>query len=186
MGIYIFDWKLLKEYLILDNDDPDTDHDFGKNILPRMLDDGKSMYAWQFDGYWKDVGTVKSFWEANMDLLNDHNTLDLYDKDWRIYTKSRNMPAHLITEKAIVKSSLINEGCIVDGTLNHSILFPNVQIEEGAVVNNSVILSDTVIKKNAVINNAVISEHTIIEEDSIIGADDNHIYLVNNDGIEKE
>ena len=186
MGIYIFDWKLLKEYLILDNDDPDTDHDFGKNILPRMLDDGKSMYAWQFDGYWKDVGTVKSFWEANMDLLNDHNTLDLYDKDWRIYTKSRNMPAHLITEKAIVKSSLINEGCIVDGTLNHSILFPNVQIEEGAVVNNSVILSDTVIKKNAVINNAVISEHTIIEEDSIVGADDNHIYLVNNDGIEKE
>ena len=186
MGIYIFDWDLLRAYLISDNKDPETNHDFGKNILPKMLDDGKSMYAWPFDGYWKDVGTVKSFWEANMDLLDNKNTLDLYDKDWRIYTKTRNMPAHLITKKADVKTSLINEGCVVNGSLNHSVLFQNVDIEEGAVVRNSVILSDSVIKKNAVVNNAVILEGTIIEEDAVIGDNDDHIYLVSNDGVQKE
>lgn len=186
MGIYIFEWDLLRKYLNLDNEDPETDHDFGKNILPRMLDDGKAMYAWPYDGYWKDVGTVKSFWEANMDLIDEDSSLNLYDKDWRIYTKSPNMPAHLISEKAVVKTSLINEGCVVDGHVENSILFTNVDVAEGAVVNNSVVLSDTVIGKNAVIKNAVILEGTIIEDDAVVGADDDHIYLVSNDGIEKE
>lgn len=186
MGIYIFNWKLLREYLILDHNDPETNHDFGKNILPRMLNDGKKMFAWPFDGYWKDVGTVQSYWEANMDLLDEENTLDLFDKDWRIYTKSRNMPAQLITKTGKVKSSLVNEGCVVKGTVNHSILFPNVHVEEGAIIKNSVILSDTVIKRNAVVNNAVISEGMIVNEDQIVGAEDNHIYLMSHNGIEKE
>ena len=186
MGIYIFEWDLLRKYLLSDNKNPDTSHDFGQDILPSMLEDGKKMYAWPYKGYWKDVGTVKSFWEANMDILDENSTLNLYDKEWRIYTKSRNMPAHLITKKAKVKTSLINEGCIVNGTLNNSILFTNVMIEEGAVVNNSVVLADTVIKKNAVVNNAVVLEGTIIEENAVVGEEDNHIYLVSNDGVQKE
>src|SRR5690606_26720991 len=122
--------------------------------LPKMLDDGKSMYAWNFKGYWKDVGTVRSYWEANMDLLDDENTLGLYDKSWRIYTRSRNLPPQYIARGAIVNNSLINEGCHIRGELNNSIIFSEVEIEEGAKVNNSVILGNCTIKSNAVVNNA--------------------------------
>ena len=187
MGIYMFNWSDLRHYLIEDSKDPNTDHDFGKNILPRMLDDGKKMFAWAFDGYWKDVGTVKSFWESNMDLLDENNTLNLYDRKWRIYTRSKNLPPQYISRGSVVKNSLINEGCIVSGELNNSILFSDVHIEEGAVVNNSVVLSGCVIKKNAIINNAVILENIIVEEDMVVGEkDDGYIYLVSEEGVERE
>lgn len=187
MGIYMFDWAQLREYLIKDSEDPDTEHDFGKNILPNMLDDGKEMYAWSFEGYWKDVGTVRSFWESNMDLLDENNTLNLYDRKWRIYTRSKNLPPHFIARGSEVKNSLINEGCIVEGQLNNSILFSNVRLEEGAVVNNSVILSGCIIKKNVIINNAVVLEDMTVAEGTIIGEkEDGFIYLVSEDGVEKE
>ena len=187
MGIYMFNWVDLKKYLIKDSEDPNTDHDFGKDILPKMLNDGKEMFAWPFEGYWKDVGTVRSFWDSNMDLLDENNTLNLYDRKWRIYTRSKNLPPQYITRGSIVKNSLINEGCIVEGELNNSILFSDVHVEKGAIINNSVVLSGCVIKENAVINNTVVLEDMVVEAGVVIGEkDDGFIYLVSEDGVEKE
>lgn len=187
MGIYMFNWIDLRNYLIKDSEDPNTNHDFGQNILPNMLDDGKEMHAWQFEGYWKDVGTVRSFWESNMDLLDENSTLNLYDRKWRIYTRSKNLPPQYITRGSVVKNSLINEGCIVEGELNNSILFSDVHIEKGAIINNSVVLSGCVIKENAVINNTVVLEDMIVESGVVIGEkDDGKIYLVSEDGVEIE
>ena len=187
MGIYMFNWVDLRKYLIKDSQDPDTDHDFGKNILPKMLEDGKKMYAWPFDGYWKDVGTVRSFWESNMDLLDEENTLNLYDRSWRIFTRSKNLPPQYITRGSQVKNSLINEGCIVEGELNNSILFSDVHIEKGAIINNSVVLSGSVVKENAIINNTVVLEDMTVEAGLVVGEkDDGNIYVISEDGIEIE
>lgn len=184
MGIYMFDWKKLKHYLVEDAANKESSHDFGKDILPKMLEDENKMYAWNFKGYWKDVGTVKSFWQANMDLLDEKNNLNLYDKDWRIYTRSRNLPAQYIGDTAIINNSLVNEGCSVRGEINNSIIFSEVRIEEGAVVNNSVIMSNCLIKKDAVLNNCVILEGITVEEGEAIGEPDKEeIYLVSNEGI---
>ena len=158
MGIYMFNWTDLRKYLIKDSEDPDTDHDFGKNILPNMLNDGKKMFAWKYNGYWKDVGTVRSFWESNMDLLDENSTLNLYDRNWRIFTRAKNLPPQFIGRGSIVRNSLINEGCIVSGELNNSILFADVVVEPGAVINNSVVLSGCDVKKDSIINNAVVLE----------------------------
>lgn len=184
MGIYMFDWKALRKYLIIDAKDKESENDFGKNVLPRMLNDGNKMYAYPFEGYWKDVGTVRSYWEANMDLLDENNILNLYDKDWRIYTKNRNLPPHYLARGSKVVNSLVNEGCIIKGSIRNSVLFSDVTIEEGAEVNNSVILSDCLIKSGAKVNNAIINEGITIENDEKIGElDDENIYLVSNDEI---
>lgn len=187
MGIYMFNWKELRKYLRKDNKDKDSAHDFGKNVLPKMLEEGRRMYAWKFKGYWKDVGTVRSYWESNMDLLDDKNTLNLYDKSWRIYTKNKNLPPQYIAREAIVNNSLINEGCHIMGELNNSILFSEIIVEPGAIINNSVVLSNCTIKSGAVINNAVILEDTVIEENKRIGEiGDNKIYLVSGKKIWEE
>ncbi len=187
MGIYMFNYKDLKKFLKEDSKDKDSDHDFGKNVLPKMLEANKKMFAWSFDGYWKDVGTVKSYWEANMDLLDENNTLNLYDKSWRIYTKNRNLPPQYIGKGAVVNNSLINEGCKIMGELNNSIIFSEVLVEAGAVINNSVVLSDTIIKKGSVINNAVVLEDSIIEENTIIGdKSGDKIYLVSSKKVWEE
>ncbi|MCK9444525.1 MAG: glucose-1-phosphate adenylyltransferase [Tissierellaceae bacterium] len=187
MGIYMFNWKELRKYLRKDNKDKDSVHDFGKNVLPKMLEEEKKMYAWNFKGYWKDVGTVRSYWESNMDLLDDKNTLNLYDKSWRIYTKNKNLPPQYIARGAIVNNSLINEGCHIMGELNNSILFSEIIVEPGAIINNSVVLSNCTIKSGAVVNNAVILEDTVIEEDKRIGEiGDNKIYLVSGKKIWEE
>lgn len=179
MGIYMFNWVELRRYLIKDNKNKESDHDFGKNVLPKMLEDKKSMYAWSFKGYWKDVGTVRSYWEANMDLLDDKNTLNLYDKDWRIYTRNKNLPPQYIARGAVVNNSLVNEGCHIRGELNNSILFNEIKVEEGAVVNNSVILPNCTIKSGAVVNNAVVLEGTTVGSNQKIGeVGDGNIYLV--------
>lgn len=187
MGIYMFKWEVLRNYLIKDDENPDSDNDFGKNVLPMMLVEGNKMFAWVFDGYWKDVGTVRSYWEANMDLLDPNNTLNLYDKDWRIYTKSRNLPPQYIARGSDIKDSLVNEGCYVMGEVKRSILFSDVIIEEGAIVKDSVILSNCVIKKGAKIYNSVILEGVNIEENTTIGSEgDSHIYMVSDKNIIKE
>ena len=179
MGIYVFTWSILREYLLKDGQDKESDHDFGKNILPRMLEEGNKMYAWGFDGYWKDVGTVKSYWEANMDLLDPNNTLNLYDKDWRIYTKSRNLPPQYLARGSRVVNSLVNEGCYIVGDVERSVIFSDVIIEEGAQIRDSVILSDCVIKNGAKISRAVVLEGYVIEEDQVIGKEDtDSVYMV--------
>lgn len=187
MGIYMFDWESLRKYLVKDHKDKETDHDFGKNILPRMMDDGKKMYAWNYKGYWKDVGTITSYWEANMDLIHDDNPLNLYDREWRIYTRSLNLPPQYIANGAKIKNSLINEGCYIKGEVNNSILFSEVEIEEGAEVNNSVLMANCLIKSGAVVNNGVLLEGITVEEDEKIGeAESDKVYLVSEEGILEE
>ncbi|SHE28855.1 glucose-1-phosphate adenylyltransferase [Alkalibacter saccharofermentans] len=158
MGIYIFNWDALKAYLEMDVKNPDSSNDFGKDIIPTMLADKNNMYAYTFEGYWKDVGTVRSYWEANMDLLSDDNELDLYCREWRIFTKNRNLPPQYVTDQAVVKNSMINEGCIIDGHLEKSILFSEVRVDKGAKVYNSVILSGAIIEEGAKVCNAVVME----------------------------
>lgn len=187
MGIYMFNWPTLREYLVKDNEDKNSDNDFGKNVLPLMLRDNKKMYTWEFKGYWKDVGTVKSYWEANMDLLNPDNTLNLYDRDWRIYTRTRNLPPQYIHKSAKVVNSMINEGCYIEGTVEKSVLFGDVIVEKGAVVKNSVVLSNSVIKRDAKVYNAVVMEGVIVESGKEIGMENgNKIYMVTNDKVVAE
>lgn len=183
MGIYMFNWKILRQYLVEDNENPDSVHDFGQNILPMMLDDGKNMYAWSFKGYWKDVGTVQSYWEANMDLLDINNTLGLHDRNWRIYTQNLNLPPQYIAQDAVVTNTLINEGCVVKGEVSNSILACGVIIEEGAIVTDSVILTNAVIKKDAKVHKAVVLENVVIAAEREIGLADDGIYLVDADGV---
>ena len=183
MGIYIFNWEKLRSYLKEDVKDPLSHHDFGKDILPKMLKDGNKLYAWNYKGYWKDVGTVRSYWQANMDLLDDEDYLDMYDKGWRIYTRSRNLPAQFISDKAIINNSLVNEGCKIKGEINSSIIFSEVMVEEGAEINNSVIMSGCVIGKNAKINNAVIVEGINVGEGEKVGENNDSIYLLSDEGI---
>ena len=186
MGIYMFKWDSLRKYLIKDNADKESSHDFGKDVLPLMLEEGKQMYAWVFDGYWKDVGTVKSYWQSNMDMLDPENSLKLYDRSWRIYTTNMNLPPQFIAKGAVVKNSLVNEGCIIEGEVRNSILSSNIVVEKGARVNNSVILSNAVVKANASINKAVVLENVIIQSGEDIGGKEDGIYLVDNDTISVE
>lgn len=140
MGIYIFTWPVLREFLMRDDRNQASQHDFGKNIIPAMLQDGRRMFAYRFDGYWKDVGTVQSLWEANMDLIKDEPELNLGDKDWRIYSRSAIMPAHYMGRHGSAVRSIVTEGCDVDGAIRHSVLFAGVTIGEGAEVSDSVVL----------------------------------------------
>ncbi|MGB4352030.1 MAG: glucose-1-phosphate adenylyltransferase [Tissierellaceae bacterium] len=184
MGIYMFTWGKLREYLILDAQDERSKHDFGMNVLPRMLADNNAMYAWNFKGYWKDVGTVRSYWEANMDLLDDENPLNIYDRNWRIFTRNRNLPPHYVARESLIINSLVNEGCYIRGEIKNSILFSDITVEEGAKVNKSVIHPGVTIKAGAQVNNAVITEGVVIGPGEKIGSeDDGKIYLVTEDGI---
>ena len=184
MGIYIFNWTELRRYLLLDCDDKNSNHDFGKNVLPKMLNEEKSMYAWNFKGYWKDVGTIRSYWEANMDLLDDENKLNLYDRGWRIYTRNRNLPPHYMARDSVINNSLVNEGCVIKGEINNSILFSNIFVGKGSKVNNSVIHSGCVIEEGSEVNNTVITENMVIKAGEKIGsADDDKLYVVSDEGI---
>lgn len=164
MGVYIFNWQVLKRYLSDDEHDLKSEHDFGKNIIPKMLDGGLHLSAYPFKSYWKDVGTVESLWEANMDLLGDETGLDLSDDRWRIYSVNPVQPPHYIGLKAKVQASLINEGCQVYGQVEHSVLFPGVEISEGAVVRDSVIMTGAKIASGSFIENAIVGERVVLEE----------------------
>ena len=184
MGIYIFDWKTLRRYLVADEKNPASTNDFGHDIIPNLMKDGKKLVAYTFDGYWKDVGTIKSYWEANMDLLADNNTLDLYDRKWKIYSKNRHLPPHFVSSDAVVSNSLVNEGCIIKGTLKNSVLFNEVKIEKNAKVLNSVLLSGSIVEEGAEIYNAVVMENVVIKKDTKIGTKgDSHVYLVSKNKI---
>lgn len=169
MGIYIFDWQKLKSYMAADDADPNSSNDFGKNIIPAMLNNGEKLVAYPFSGYWKDVGTVKSLWEANMDLIGESPVLDLEDSSWRIYTRDPAKPPHFVGPDAKVKTSLVSEGCVVEGIVERSVLFGGAQVEAGAEVYDSVIMPDAVVKAGARINKAIIGENTVVGEYSVIG-----------------
>jgi glucose-1-phosphate adenylyltransferase len=172
MGIYIFNWKTLKKYLREDEGDKTSSNDFGKNIIPKMLNSGKNMMAYPFKGYWKDVGTVDSLWEANMDLIRDDNELNIHDKEWKIYSVNPTRPSQFIGPEANVKGSLIVEGCVVLGTANNSVLFPGVQIGRNSKVIDSVIMSNTKIGDNVIIEKAIIGENAVIRKNCKIGNPD--------------
>lgn len=169
MGIYIFSWDKLKHYLIEDEKNKDSENDFGKNIIPAMLADGQKLFAYNFEGYWKDVGTIDSLWESNMDLLDPNVPFDVWDKEWKIYSRTLNSPPQFVSEKANVENSMISEGCEIDGEVDFSVLFQNVVIEEGALIKDSIIMPNTTIKKGAKIEYAIIGEGCTIEENVCIG-----------------
>nr|WP_295971280.1 glucose-1-phosphate adenylyltransferase [uncultured Bacillus sp.] len=180
MGIYIFKWELLKEYLLLDADDAQSSHDFGKDIIPKLIQENKKLFAFPFKGYWKDVGTVKSLWEANMDLLDENCELDLFDHSWRIYSVNPHLKPQYISPDAEVNDSLVNEGCTVEGIVNKSVLFQGVKVKKGAVIKESVIMPDAVIGENVLIERAIVPSHMHIPDDTIIrrNPDEEEVLLV--------
>lgn len=171
MGVYIFSWKALRDYLIRDENNGESSNDFGKDVIPAMLADKANMFAYPFDGYWKDVGTIESLWEASMDLLEQKPKLNLNDRSWRIYSLNPNQPAQYIAPGAKVKNSLINEGCMVFGKVEHSVLFYGVRVGEGSIVKDSVIMPGVKIGKNAVIRKAIIGEGTTIADGCLVGGE---------------
>ena len=171
MGNYIFKWSILRKYLIEDEQDPNSENDFGKNIIPNLLKDGCKMFAHRFDGYWKDVGTIPSLWEANMEVLDpEHSGINLFDNSWKIYSRNSGMTAHKISGTAVVENSMITDGCRVDGTVKHSILFAGVKVEAGAVVEDAVIMGNAVIKAGAVVKHCIVGEDAVVCENAIVGA----------------
>ena len=169
MGIYVFTWAKLKKYLI-ENENANTgSKDFGKDIIPAMLNNGERIYAYTFEGYWKDVGTLDSLWDANMDLLAPAEQLNLYDKTWRIYSRHMNLPPQYISTEAEVENSMITEGSVVRGKVDFSVIFGNVTIEEGAVVRYSVVMPGTVIKAGAVVEYAIVGEECVIGKNAHVG-----------------
>lgn len=168
MGIYIFKWSVLKEFLEMDARNPESTNDFGKDVIPLLLEENKKVVAYPFEGYWKDVGTVKSLWEANMDLLSEESTLNMYDRDWRIYSVNPNQPPQYIAPSATIEESLLNEGCVVEGEVKHSVLFQGVLVGEGSVITDSVIMPDAVIGKNVTIDRAIVAPGMVIEDNAII------------------
>lgn len=178
MGVYIFTWEKLRHYLEEDEADKKSSNDFGKNIIPNMLNDKQTLVAYSFNGYWKDVGTIESLWEANMDLLMTPMPIDMHDKRWRIFAKNPGMAPHYIAKGASVKDSLITEGCEVYGNVDHSILFAGVIIEEGARVESSVIMPGSVIKRGAVVRRAIVAENATVGPGAFVGEESGNIAVI--------
>lgn len=178
MGIYIFNWGILKEFLEMDDRNQSSSHDFGKDIIPLLLEEKKKVYAYPFKGYWKDVGTVESLWEANMDLLDHECKLDIFDHDWKIYSVNPNYPPQFIAPEAIVKESLINEGCTIEGTIEKSVLFQGVSVGKGSVIKRSVIMPDAVIGSKVFIEKAIVPSDIAIPDGAVIQSPDDEVILV--------
>ncbi len=169
MGVYMFTWEKLRQYLIDDENDPESSNDFGKNVIPAMHEAGERLFAYEFDGYWKDVGTIDSLWEANLDLLNKKANIDLSDPSWKIYGRGTISAPQYISDKATVENSIVAEGCEIEGDIDYSVLFSDVKVEEGANVHYSIVMPGAVIKKGAVVQYAMVAENSVIEEGAVIG-----------------
>ena len=183
MGIYIFDKETLKKYLVEDAARQDSDHDFGKNIIPKMLADGVPVFAYPFDGYWKDVGTFESLWQANMDLLSDNPPISLNDPAWRIYSGNQSLPPHYVGPQGSMVSSLAGEGAVILGRVMHSVIFYGVQIEEGAEVTDSVIMPGAVIEKGAVVDHAILGERCRVKAGAAVRGKVGSIRVYGNDSV---
>jgi len=169
MGVYIFNWAALKQLLKEDNLDKNSDNDFGKNIIPKMINNNQKLYAYPFKGYWRDVGTIESFWEANMDLLSEDNDLDIHDTKWKIYTINPMLPPQYIGPEASISNTMVNEGCTVFGEVDNCVLFQGVHVGKNTKITNSVILPNTKIGNNVVIDKAIIGSNVTIRRNSHIG-----------------
>ncbi len=169
MGVYVFSWDKLKKYLIQDENTPGSANDFGKNIIPTMLDAGERMFAFPFEGYWKDVGTIDSLWEANLDIINPNVELDLSDTSWRIYSRNPVSPPHYIGKRAKVELSSVSEGCEIEGNVDYSVISSNVKIEEDADIRYSVIMPGAIIKKGAKVYYSIVAEDAVVEEGAQVG-----------------
>lgn len=179
MGIYIFNWKLLRKMLMADMKNPDSNHDFGKDIIPALLNDGKTLYAYKFKGYWKDVGTIDSLWEANMDLLDKNNELDLNDRTWKIYTEDTATLPQYIGPDANIKRAFITQGCVIEGDVQNSVLFTGVKVGAGAKIIDSVLMPGVVVEEGAVITRALVADGVKIGKQAVVGsADSEHIELI--------
>lgn len=179
MGIYIFNWKLLRKMLLADMKDADSHHDFGKDIIPTLLADNKTLAAYKYQGYWKDVGTIDSLWEANMDLLNSSNELDLNDPTWKIYTEDIPALPQYIGPDANVDKAFITQGCVVEGEIKNSVLFTGARVGRGARIIDSVLMPGVVVEDGAVVQRALVAENITIGAGAVVGnADSEHIELV--------
>lgn len=179
MGIYIFNWKPLRKLLVADIKNPDSKHDFGKDIIPQLLADHKTLYAYKFKGYWKDVGTIDSLWEANMDLLDTNNELDLNDPTWKIYTEDATTLPHYVGPEASIKRAFVTQGCIIEGEVKNSVLFTGVEIGEGARIIDSVLMPGVKVEAGAVVQRALVADGVKIGKEAVVGcADSEHIELV--------
>lgn len=173
MGVYIFSWDVLKEYLIRDNENPHSEHDFGKNIIPMMLGEGCSMWAYKFHGYWKDVGTIEAYWESNIDLINRIPQFNLYDPAWKIYTPNHVNQAHYIGPDGIIKRTLVAEGCEIYGEVFNSVIFPGVKIGKGTKIEDSIIMSNSIIGEDSYIKRSIIGEKAVIGNNVKMGVGSN-------------
>ena len=169
MGVYMFTWEKLRQYLLDDEANEASGNDFGHDLIPAMHEAHERLFAFPFDGYWKDVGTIDSLWDANLDLLNPNVDLDLSDPDWKIYSRNPVAPPHYVSPDATVQNSLISEGGLIEGSVDFSVLFANVSIEKGAVVRDSILMPGTVVKKGAVVQYAIVAENAVIEENAVVG-----------------
>ncbi len=183
MGVYVFNWQKLRKYLIEDEADPNSGNDFGHNVIPAMKAAGERMFAYQFDGYWKDVGTIDSLWDANLDLLNPKVDLNLDDDSWKIYSKPPVAAPHYVGSNAKIENSMITEGCEVYGNVDFSVLFANVTVEEGANVKYSIIMPGTTIKKGATVQYSIVAENAVIDEGATVGKSPEEMADVTNWGV---
>lgn len=183
MGVYMFTWKKLRAYLIADEAKEGSSNDFGKDVIPAMHNAGERMFAYRFDGYWKDVGTIDSLWEANLDLLNPKANIDLTDPDWRIYAKNSALPPHFVSKDACVQNSLVSGGCCIEGNIDYSVMFANVTVEEGANVRYSIVMPGATVKKGATVQYAMIAEGAVIESGAVVGEDPEQIVDLANWGV---
>lgn len=185
MGVYLFNWSLLRHYLIEDENTQGSSNDFGKDIIPRLVADGKGVYAYGFDGYWKDVGTIQSLWEANMDLIDENVPIELGDRKFRIYARNYAHPSSYISKDAQTSDSIISEGCHIEGSAIHSVISTGCKIEKGAVIENSFVMPNSVIKEGARVINSIISENCTICEDAIVGTDNKICVIAKNTTVER-
>ena len=182
MGIYIFNWKLLRQMLVEDMSKEDSNHDFGKDIIPTLLNNGGNLYAYNFKGYWKDVGTIDSLWEANMDLLDDNNELDLGDSAWKIYTEDITTLPHYVGADASIKRAFVTQGCVIEGVVKNSVLFTGSKVGANAQVYDTVLMPNVVVEDGAVIHRALIADGVRIGKGAVVGSPDSeHIELVASD-----
>ena len=182
MGIYIFNWKLLRELLVADMSKEDSHHDFGKDIIPTLLNNNGNLYAYKFQGYWKDVGTIDSLWEANMDLLDDKNELDLADSSWKIYTEDITTLPHYVGATAKIKRAFITQGCVIEGEVENSVLFTGVKVGSNAKIVDTVLMPNTIVEDGAVIHRALVADGVKIGKGAVVGdANSEHIELIAHD-----
>lgn len=174
MGIYIYNWPILKKYLQMDEEDKSSSNDFGKNIIPKMLENGEKLYSYDFSGYWKDVGTISSLWEANMDVLDPNSGLNLSDNSWKIYARNMAETPHYVGKNAVVKNSAISEGGYIDGDVENSVIFRGAVIAKGAKVKNSVIFNNAIIDEGAEVNYAIVGSSAHVGKDAKVGSKEGH------------